>query len=394
MAAAVSGRARGFVISAKRECRFLRASPWDLALATWLPCVCLATLAWLLSSGVVRGLPIAIVDDDRSATSRELTRLLDATPALAVTARPRTLADAWPLVRAAHEYEVIYVPAGTSRDVARGQSATIFAYFDATHPTAGQAAFRDASGAVQEMGVRLAQREIARARGVSAVRSSPILVQASTASNPTPSYEGYLLGLLFPAIVLFALCLSVTGALGRELRDGSAAEWLHACGDEMIPAITGKMAPYLALAFVEGGAGLVWIAALRGDGVHGSAAMLLLGLFALFAAYAAFALLFVGATRSMGEALSLANLFAGTALAYSGGTFPIDGAPRFAAIWNRIVPFASYVKLQSAQLSAGASALASIDTLLALSLFVLVPGVIGLRLFGRAAYDPASWGRR
>ena len=392
MAAAVNRSARAFLASSARELRFLRTNPWELAVATWLPCLCITILAWLLSAGVVRKLPVAVVDDDHSATSRELTRLLDATPALAVTARPRTLAEAWPLVRTSNVFEVIYVPAGTMRDAVRGRSATIFAYFDATHPTAGQAAFRDASAAVKEMEVRLAQHEIARARGVSAVRAPPILVQASTASNPTPSYEGYLLGLLFPAVILFAVCLSMTSAFGRELRDASAGEWLRASGDALIPASAGKAAPYLLLAALEGCAGIVWIAGLRGNGIHGSVVMLLLGQSALFAAYAASALLFVGLTRSMGEALSLANLFAGTALAYSGGTFPIDGAPKVAAVWNGIVPFATYVKLQAAQLSAGAPASASLGTLSILLLFALVPGALGLRLFGRAARNPASWG--
>ena len=87
------------------------------------------------------------------------------------------------------------------------------------------------------MGARLAQREIARTRGISAVRPPPVLVQSSTTSNPTPSYEAYLLNLLFPAIIHFALCLSVAGALGRELRDGTAGEWLRASGDALLPAV-------------------------------------------------------------------------------------------------------------------------------------------------------------
>ena len=393
MAATVRASARAFVISATREWRFLNANPWEFALATWLPLLCLTALAWLLASGVVRRLPVAVVDDDHSATSRELTRIVDATPALVVTARPRTLADAWPLVRSGDVYATIYIPAGTSRDAARGQSATIFAYYDATHPTAGQAAFRDASGAVQEMDLRLARGEIARVRGASAVRPPPIEVQASTAGNPVPSYEGYLLGLLFPAIILFSVLLNVTCAFGRELRNGTAGAWLVASGDRVAPAVAGKMTPYVAVALVEGIAGLAWIAGVRGDGVNGSLTMLVLAQTALYTAYAAIGLLFVGLTRSIGLGLSMANLFGGTALAYSGGTFPIDGAPLFAALWNQIVPFATYVKLQGAQLAAGAPWSASLGSLFALCLFVAVPGILGARLFGRAARDPASWGR-
>ncbi|HEY2037988.1 MAG TPA: ABC transporter permease, partial [Steroidobacteraceae bacterium] len=289
MASAVNESARGFIASAAREWRFLRGSPWDMALATWLPLLCLMLLAWLLSSGVVRKLPVAVVDDDRSTTSREITRLLGATPALAVTARPHTLAAAWPLVRSGDIYAVIYVPARTTRDAERGETATIFAYYDATHPTAGQAAFRDASAAVQEMGVRFARGQIARSRGPSVVRPAPILVQGSTTDNAASSYEPFLLGLLFPAVILFAVCLSMTSAFGRELRNGSAPEWLHSSGDALIPAVAGKMAPYLALAGLQGFLGLTWIAGVRGEAAHSSVPMLLIGQMALYLGYAAIA---------------------------------------------------------------------------------------------------------
>ena len=59
-----------FVRSALRECARLRADPWDLALATWVPLLALALLAWMFSAGVPRELPVAVVDHDNSAASR------------------------------------------------------------------------------------------------------------------------------------------------------------------------------------------------------------------------------------------------------------------------------------------------------------------------------------
>jgi ABC-2 type transport system permease protein len=388
------GFARAFAASASREWRFLRRSPADLALAAWLPALCLVLLAWLLARGVVRDLPVAVVDDDRSAMSRELARLLDATPALSVSAHPRSLADAWPLVRARDVYAVVYVPAGASREVARGRSATVFTYYDATLLTAAQAARGDAGAAVQELAARLARRETARIRGVLAVRPSPVVVQASTPANAARSFEAYLLALLIPAVLHFALCLSAAGAFGRELRDATAGGWLRGSGGALFPAVAGKAAPYVGLSALQGVAGVLWLAVVRGHGVHGSVAMLLLGQGALYLASVAVALLFVGVTRNMGMALSLTTLYVGAALAYSGATFPIDGATPFAAVWNRLVPLTAYLKLQAAQLWSGAPWSASAGDLAALLLFALVPGALGLRLFSRAAHDPAAWGAR
>ena len=55
---------RAFVDSARRETAFLRGSVWDLALVTWLPLLLLAIVAVQLSAGVMRNLPIVVVDED------------------------------------------------------------------------------------------------------------------------------------------------------------------------------------------------------------------------------------------------------------------------------------------------------------------------------------------
>jgi ABC-2 type transport system permease protein len=96
----------------------------------------------------------------------------------------------------------------------------------------------------------------------------------------------------------------------------------------------------------------------------------------------------------MATALSFATLYMGTALAYTGATFPIDGAPTFAAVWSRVMPLTAYLKLQSAELWAGASWTAAAGDIAVLLLFALVTGTLGLRLFARAARDPAAWGHR
>ena len=386
------GAASSFFASAAREWNFLRHSPWELALATWFPWLLMAVLAWLLTSGVPRRLPIAVVDQDHSAMSRELVRLLDAAPALRVAARPAALSQAWPLARSLKVYAVVYVPRDASREVQRGRSGAVFAYFNASYLSSGQAAARDIGAAVQELAGRAAQREVARNRGPRSLRAAPVLVQTTFLFNSARSTQYYLLGLCFPLLLHFALCLSLAGAFGRELRDRTAGSWL--ASSRLFPAIAGKAAPYLLLFTLYGALSLVWLSAIRGAGVSGSAWLLLLGQALMYVAYASSALLFVGATKSMGTALSATALYCGTALTYSGITFPSIGAPLFARVWTQILPYTPYNELQMQQLSIGAPWTASVPQLLALALFVLVPGSLGVLLYGRAARNPAVWGRR
>ncbi|MGV8940281.1 MAG: ABC transporter permease [Lysobacter sp.] len=267
---------QALLASARRECRFLRGSPWDLALVTWIPCLLLMSMGWLFSGGVPRELPIAVVDLDRSATSRELVRHLQASPGLTVAEQVTSLPQALSLARALKVYAVVQIPAGTGRDIQRGGSGSVFSYFNASYQVAGQAAARDIGTAVQAVSARLAVAEVALTRGPGSVRAAPVAVQASVLFNPGRSYEHFLLGLLFPAILHLAMCVAMVGAFGRELRDATIQPWLRDSHDRLLPAVLGKVAPYFVLFTVYGGACLVWLAAIRGDGVAGSVACLML----------------------------------------------------------------------------------------------------------------------
>ncbi|MGV8940280.1 MAG: ABC transporter permease [Lysobacter sp.] len=114
----------------------------------------------------------------------------------------------------------------------------------------------------------------------------------------------------------------------------------------------------------------------------------------MYLAYAAIALLFVAVTRNMASALSMAGLYAGTSLAFSAATFPMQGAPWFTRLWSELLPFTAYLELQAQQLDMGSALAVSAWPLGTLLLFVLIPGAIGVVLLGRASRDPAAWGRR
>lgn len=235
---------QALLASARRECGFLRENPWDLALATWIPCALLMLMAWMFSGGVPRELPVAVVDLDRSAISRDLVRHLQASSGLLVAERS-SLQQALSLARALKVYAVVHIPAGTGRDIQRGSSGTVFSYFNASYQVAGQAAARDIGSAVQAASAGLAVAEVALSRGPGSVRAAPVTVQSSVLFNPGRSYEHFLLGLLFPAILHLVLCVAMVGAFGRELRDATIQHWLRNSHDQLLPAVLGRgSAPY------------------------------------------------------------------------------------------------------------------------------------------------------
>ncbi len=376
------------------EWHFLQRSLWDRALATWIPGIAVILIAALFWQAVPRSLPIIVVDASRSTISRDIIRAVDAAPAVSVVAQPANLADAWPLVEKNHAHAVLYIPPQTDKAISNNQPATLFAFYNATFTTAGGTAVRGIESAIKQLNQSVAIEYNALSLGPSVLKPAPITAQVNLLFNPARNFEIFLIGLLLPGMLHFVLCMAVTSAYARELRDKTVQQWLDRVGGHAAGAIMGKSLPYILLFSLYGMAAIFWLAYIRGDGVPGSLIALLLGNVLLYCAYAALALLLASLAPDMSTALSGVGLFAGTSLAFCGATFPIEGASLFARIWHHALPFTAYVKLDVAERYINAPASLTLFYLFILMLFVVVPGGIGYLAYKKAMNNPQRWGKR
>ena len=133
----------------RREVCAWRRRPLELGLL--LPLATWAFFLALLEAGTPTALPIAVVDLDRTATSRRLARALDATPSLRVAATPDSTATAAAAARAGQVYGVVTVPAGFERDIGRGAPPTLVIDYNAQWLLPGSLVRRDARAAAADV---------------------------------------------------------------------------------------------------------------------------------------------------------------------------------------------------------------------------------------------------
>lgn len=390
----MSGRGAAFREGWRREVRFLRSSFWDLALVSWIPLALMAIVAIQLGAGVMRALPIAVVDEDGGAIARELTRRLDAAPGLRVAARPSDMPAAERLVRSKAAYAIVLIPRETGRAVLRGQTGSLTVFYNASYSTASGAALREIGTVVQAYAARLAADQVA-AIEPGRVRPPPIAAQTTILFNSQGSYELQLVALIHPALLHLIFMVAVASALGRELRDGTIGPWLGgAPRSTAAAAVAGKVAVYLVAFMGWGVLATGYLAGLRGWPVLGSPSMLLAGYAAMYLAYLGVALLVTGLTLSMGRALSMAGLYAGASFAFAGAIFPLESASRFAQVWSALLPYTAFAKLLAEQWMMGSPAAVSLPHMFVLLIFLAVGTAVGLPRYVAVAGTPAVWGQR
>ncbi len=175
---------------------------------------------------ILRKLPIAVVDNDLSDLSRQMVETLDASGALSVAVRARTLAEARAAIDRGKAFAAVEIPADTERDVLKGITAHIPIYADATYLFI----FRStASGVATAIGA-LTSELVSRG-----ARSDGSLVKAKLASlspadvllqpifNPVGGYASYIVPAAFLLILQQTLLIGSAMLTGTALAKGGGA---------------------------------------------------------------------------------------------------------------------------------------------------------------------------
>ncbi|WP_298436685.1 ABC transporter permease [Ottowia sp.] len=363
---------KDFWFNWRAQWRHLLRSPSDLGLLVIFPLVVMALIAAMLVGGVLRHVPVAVIDEDQSEFSRALVHNLTVSPTLALRHRSVQPDDVMPLLRGERIYAALHIPRGVGEGLARHTRPVITIYYNAAFLTSGKMAEGAIESAVTATLTEALPRELNVVRPVPG-RHIPV-VQSTVLYNAATSFEWYLQALIHPAVLhLLIACASVM-AMGRLLHGGSLAAWSMRQRSVAL-ALAGRLAPGVLIVSAWGAVWLIWLCGVRGWRPEGSLALIWLGQLGLYAATAAVSAMLVAVTRDVGVCLSASAVYAGSALAYSGGTLPLVGASWYARHWSAVLPFPHYLKLQMDQFL-GAPTLIGLRSLGVLVIYAMVAGGI------------------
>jgi len=381
-----------------REVRYLRTHPWDLALISWVPALALSLVWAIFSAGVSTKLPVAFLDEDHSQLSRKLQIALDATRAVAIAAQPQSFEDAVALVRERKAYAIIQVPRDWERRTERGDPLPVVLYTNEQYHAANSSISSDALGAVGSViGARGLAALAALGGGFSGaqMRADALHVDLRSLYSPSLSFERALTGAFLPAILhLFALGAAAF-AIGREFRDGTAAEWLQSAGGNMTAALAGKLLPLLCCFAVLGTAAMVWLVGYRGWSANGSLLMCSAGFASLMLACCAIPALLVGLTGTLRVALAVCAITNVTAVSFTGFTYPLYSMTTTAKVWSQMLPFHYFFEILQEQWSIGSPVSVSLVPLALLwAVFIVPPFALAMPRLAKRCREPAGWGLR
>jgi ABC-2 type transport system permease protein len=230
----------------------------------------------------LRKVPIAVVDQDRTQTSRELARLVDATPDVSVAKVLLDVPSAQREVYSREVFGILLIPQYFERDLLHGRASPVALYADASYFLMYQRMSGVVTAVSRTMGTNF---EITRLIGlgvdppVAAAATDPMPFIPVPLFNPQGGYATYVLPAAFVLIRQQTLLIGV-GLLGTlpGAEAGAPRRVRRRFGDtlfESISVVAGKLLAYLTVEAVIVAVYLIGLPYLYGIPRLGSVATIL-----------------------------------------------------------------------------------------------------------------------
>lgn len=175
--------------------------------------------AFIYTGEVVREVPAAVVDMNKSTLSREFIRKVDATPDVKIQSHCTDMEEAKLLLKESKVYGVIYIPENFSSDITKGIQTQVTLYCDMS----GMLYYKAILTASTEVSLKMNKAiKVKRAGNTTdrqdEISATPITYEAVNLFNPQAGYASFLL----PAVLI--LIIQQTLLLGVGLSAGTARE--------------------------------------------------------------------------------------------------------------------------------------------------------------------------
>jgi ABC-2 type transport system permease protein len=329
-----------------------------------------------MQEGLPSNIPIAIVDEDKTSTSRALIRQLDLLEGVEVIEVYENFNQAQTAMQKGNIYGVYLIPRHFTKKTVSGKQPVLSFYTNNSYMMAGSIAMRDMKTA-SVLAAASAVLQTGRAKGYNdqqiTASIQPIVIESHPIGNPGLNYSVYLNNLILPGIfALMIMCVTIY-SISIEIKEKTEKEWFSTENFSITFSLVGKLLPQTILFFIVGLLLYVILYILMQFPFHGNIGCMILVLFLFILASQAMGVFMTGCFPTLRLGLSFACLFGMIAFSISGFSYPVNAMyPPIQAISN-IFPLRHYFLIYVDQALNGRTFFYSWPQYLSLASFLVLP---------------------
>ncbi len=340
------------------------------------PLVIILFFTSLMNEGVPFKMPMGVVDQDNTATSRAMIRQLDAFQTTRVVSHFSNVNDARSAIQHNEIYAFLLIPKGTTSGLMTQSQPKISFYYSNVTLVAGSMLYRDLKtiaslgsasvGATKLSAIGKTEKEIH-------TFLQPIAIDLHMIANPWSNYNVYLSTSMVPGVLMIFIFLLTPYSIGTELKFHRSRQWIKMAGGNMYLALAGKLLPQT----------LLFLAMLYGFDYYafyvlgfphpgGLSPILLSGLLGVLSCQGLGIFAF-GMMPSLRMSMSICSLWSVMSLSLSGATYPIFAMDRVIQSIAQLFPLRHYYMVYQMCVFNGYPMTDAWFNLMGLLLFMVLP---------------------
>ena len=362
-----------------RELRILYKNPIFWFCMMVFPIAVMFFFTSMMEEGLPQRMPIGIVDQDNTSTTRSLIRLLDSFKNSEIVNSYPTAAAARQAMQQNEIYAFLYVPKGTTEKLLSSRQPKISYYYNLSYVMAGSLLMKDLK-VISNLGSAAVGRATMRAKGFTDEQImaflQPITVDLHQVANPWTNYNAYLSTMMVPGVMMLFIFLITAYSIGTELKFGRSKDWLAMADNRITIALLGKFLPHL----------LIWLAivytyeyyifgVLHFPHEGGAWQIVLIGLLQVLASMG-FGIFAFGLLPSLRMSMSICSLWAVLSFSMAGSAFPVMGMDGALQSLSWLFPLRHYYMIYQITVFNGYPILEAWFHFAALAAFILLPWLV------------------
>ena len=311
-----------------RELRAFSKRPIFLMIMFVAPLGFLWMFTSLMQSGLPTKLPAALVDEDDTHVTRQLTRILGTMEETRFVLKTYSFTEARQAMQRGEIYAIFRIPKGTTEAALTQRQPVVSFYTNDTYYVVASLLMKDMRKMSEMAGLAIT-RATMRAQGFTDAQImgtiQPIVVESHPLGNPHLNYSVVLSNLIVPGLLMLVIMLTTSYSLGNEWKRGRQ-KYLYEMGDgNIFVIVVGKLLPQTLLyTLIFWLIDLVFYSYLQFPCQCGIPRMMLWGFLAVLASQGFGLLMFEMFPAQMRMAMSACSLLGVMQFSLAGFSFPVS----------------------------------------------------------------------
>lgn len=364
---------------AKNELAQIRNSRITLFLYSLFPLIIFLCFSIVYKNEIIREIPVAIIDEDKSDLSRTIILYIESSPSMKIISYCNTQDEVKEEFLRGNIHGAFYFPSELSRNIKSGKQSNVIMFIDASNLLISNSLLNDGTKILKTVNAGILLKKF-KTSGITEKQAinlvNPIKVESNILYNPNYSYITYLIPGLTTFILMMIVMMGAVPIINHKITESDFRNELLLTNKKIFQIIIAKSIPHLLFHFANALILVGIIFPIFNIRIKSSPFILIIYLFYFIIISFSFGLMLSSLIPKRSFATEVALFILTPAFIYSGLTFPLWAMPQIHQSIAKLIPFTYFLSGFIKLYEMGTSLIYLKKEILVLSTFLIASFII------------------